>query len=481
MKKFSTLGLALLACVCMANAQQMQLPEKVLMPNWGQRAFSTSDNVKSVSNSLPSLASKIRKTPMMKAGSTFDCFYYQPYGAFLGGFGTDGRGYADPYFFAGLNRNVDFVGLTNDPQAQFSWLFQVDGQTVELDDLVVEEGALPGNPNLKQSILRFNESQPGGYGAIPILAATYSDGTSGGFIFNEQPDGTGGLFFGNTGGDVPLTQCFAPKGFYPAVDENKTRGFFPSYANAAGVKASGFACLYNQAPLGALKVSSAHFICSKYDSSSDKAIFPDDKTLTLELNRAYVENNALKLENLATVTATAANCFPLSGVFYYTEFKLDQPLTIDIQDESSTLMVVVTGWDDSFNMCVGFGANIMGSGSAYTVHAGSTQGTFSLDSFAFDNAEDTNLADLAFYMMGTFDADDTAISNTAAEDQISAFVANNALNITNAQEGTPVSVYTVDGKEVLSASYNGQALSMASLTNGLYIVKVGEYTVKVMK
>lgn len=70
-----------------------------------------------------------------------------------------------------------------------------------------------------------------------------------------------------------------------------------------------------------------------------------------------------------------------------------------------------------------------------------------------------------------------AISNALS----SVFIAGNELNIQNIESESVISIYTIDGKLVLSSVYTGENISVATLANGIYVVKVGEKSFKVVK
>lgn len=78
------------------------------------------------------------------------------------------------------------------------------------------------------------------------------------------------------------------------------------------------------------------------------------------------------------------------------------------------------------------------------------------------------------------DVDLTSINTTSSDSEVLAFIANDQL-VVKTSEGALVNVYSVDGKLALSETYLGQPISVATLANGIYVVKVGEKSFKVVK
>lgn len=54
------------------------------------------------------------------------------------------------------------------------------------------------------------------------------------------------------------------------------------------------------------------------------------------------------------------------------------------------------------------------------------------------------------------------------------------LNISNIENGTTVEIYSALGARVQSVVYNGNPISLTNLNKGIYIVRAGKYTQKIM-
>lgn len=87
---------------------------------------------------------------------------------------------------------------------------------------------------------------------------------------------------------------------------------------------------------------------------------------------------------------------------------------------------------------------------------------------------------------GLFDKNTSESSyqqNERANDNNSApkFVLNGkTLNISNLENGTTIEIYSALGAKVQSIVYNGNPVQLVNLNKGIYIVRAGKYTQKIM-
>lgn len=66
-------------------------------------------------------------------------------------------------------------------------------------------------------------------------------------------------------------------------------------------------------------------------------------------------------------------------------------------------------------------------------------------------------------------------------DKIYTFISGNTLNVAGVEAGTSIAVYSIDGKLLVNEVATGTVHSIDGLAKGLYIVKAGEKTFKVIK
>ena len=59
-------------------------------------------------------------------------------------------------------------------------------------------------------------------------------------------------------------------------------------------------------------------------------------------------------------------------------------------------------------------------------------------------------------------------------------VSGKTLTINNLEIGVQVDIYSALGAKVLSAVYNGNTISLANLNKGIFIVRAGKFTQKIM-
>ena len=57
----------------------------------------------------------------------------------------------------------------------------------------------------------------------------------------------------------------------------------------------------------------------------------------------------------------------------------------------------------------------------------------------------------------------------------------NTLNINGVEPGTEIRIYDVTGSEVMNFDYEGQNINVESLTNGVYVLRIGSSTIKFVK
>ena len=60
-------------------------------------------------------------------------------------------------------------------------------------------------------------------------------------------------------------------------------------------------------------------------------------------------------------------------------------------------------------------------------------------------------------------------------------IRNNTLQLFNAELLTPISIYNISGKLIKSTTYNSNGIDISNLANGIYIVKIGNYYIKINK
>ncbi len=59
-------------------------------------------------------------------------------------------------------------------------------------------------------------------------------------------------------------------------------------------------------------------------------------------------------------------------------------------------------------------------------------------------------------------------------------VNNKTLYASNVENGATVEIYSALGAKALTAVYNGNPISLSNLNKGIYIVRTGKYTQKIM-
>lgn len=88
-----------------------------------------------------------------------------------------------------------------------------------------------------------------------------------------------------------------------------------------------------------------------------------------------------------------------------------------------------------------------------------------------NGAQDKNTPDSSYQQN-----DKLSDSNVAPK-----FVLNGKLlNVSNIDNGTTIEIYSALGARVQSAIYNGNPIQLNNLNKGIYIVRVGKFTQKIM-
>ena len=81
----------------------------------------------------------------------------------------------------------------------------------------------------------------------------------------------------------------------------------------------------------------------------------------------------------------------------------------------------------------------------------------------------------------TTETNNTQSSKTSESDVTPKFtVSGKTLNVTNLDNGTQIDIYSALGAKILTTVYNGTNISLVNLNKGIYIVRAGKFTQKIM-
>ena len=81
----------------------------------------------------------------------------------------------------------------------------------------------------------------------------------------------------------------------------------------------------------------------------------------------------------------------------------------------------------------------------------------------------------------TTETSNTQSTKTSESDVVPKFtVTGKTLNVSNMDSGVQIDIYSALGAKVLTTVYNGTSISLVNLNKGIYIVRAGKFTQKIM-
>lgn len=81
----------------------------------------------------------------------------------------------------------------------------------------------------------------------------------------------------------------------------------------------------------------------------------------------------------------------------------------------------------------------------------------------------------------TTETNNTQSNKTSDNEIVPRFtISGKTLNVTNLEIGVQIDIYSALGAKVLTVVYNGTNISLVNLNKGIYIVRAGKFTQKIM-
>ncbi|MDR0681462.1 MAG: hypothetical protein LBG15_06405, partial [Dysgonamonadaceae bacterium] len=326
--------------------------------------------------------------------------YRRPYGSLLRNALVNNEGslskYNGPALIVPARKNLPFNAIwASDEAAQLSWSITNSGtgEVVSLSDQTDANGVLT----------YYIESPiPIGYTAfIPELKATVGSQTAT-YKYGQEIE-SGAQFLASPNNIThpeqryTLTDCDVHLGGGPYSGFNSGESFGSNYS-ADGSPCIGILSLY-AAPLGILSVGSIDVLAT--NSNGSGKVIPAGKTLSLAIFYMDGDGNIEELP-VATATATPDDC-TVVGWANFINFKFKEvdedgfETDVILQIEERPFIVVVSGFDASYDIDFLFSTAAGWEGGAFTMHEDN-----SIKTMGYSNQPNTPMCDLLIAFDGVF-------------------------------------------------------------------------------
>ncbi|MDR0505843.1 MAG: T9SS type A sorting domain-containing protein [Dysgonamonadaceae bacterium] len=372
--------------------------------------------------------SKIKKV----TAADLETEYRRPYGSLvrtgLLGQKNDGKlyKYNSPILVIPARQTASFYPYASDKSAVFTW--SIEETSTNLDEYT------------KDGVLNYIIGTPtaDGYVAyIPNLKAT-ANGKSATYKYgSEVEDGGAFLASPNNLNSHTLTNCDIHLGGGPYNEFESGEKFGPGYSKN-GVSCNGILATY--APLGILSIRGIQVLATTSTGNNINKMIPTGKKLNLSIYY-LTEDGSLEENPVATAEATPDDVNILDWVgfinFKFSEFDDEGFVTdriIHLQDKQ--FVVIVNGFDSTFDIQFLFSTAHGWDGDAYTIH------NDKLETFGYSNEPNTPLCTLFIAFDGIFNC-----FEADPEIQYLRIPNEGGYTVDDQQQESGVAVYTTLGNE----------------------------------